>query len=117
MKKAEYYINVVQGKINGEYPKVSGYVESVTDSKGISTLVIGYDKRCAGRWRATEMNTGFCVSNGAFETKEKCVENVHNNIDIIVEIYNKRMTDDKYYHDWIKPFEDFVNANGGLNND
>ena len=112
MKRTEYYINVVGGRENGKYPKVSGYVEAVTDSRGISTLLIGYDQRGKGCWRATELNTGFCVSLGALETKKKCMENVHSNIDIIVDIYNKRMTDNKYYQDWIKPFEDFVNANG-----
>ena len=107
MKKAEYYINVIQGK----YPKVSGYVETVTDSKG-NTLTIGYDKRYEGGWKATELNTGFCVSIGEIATKKKCVEFVHNHIDIIVDIYNRRMTDENYYNNWIKPFEDFVNANG-----
>ena len=115
MKKAEYYINVSGGRENGKYPKVSGYVEAVTDSKGVSTLLIGYDQRAKGCWVATELNTGFCVSvgSGVLETKKKCIENVHSNIDIIVDIYNKRMTDGKYYRDWIKPFEDYVNANGG----
>lgn len=110
MKKAEYYINVVKGREKGKYPKVSGYVEWVTDSKG-NTLLIGYDKRLDDCWRATELNTGFCVSQGAFKTKKMCVENVHSNIDIIVDIYNKKMTNEKYYQDWIKPFEDFINAN------
>ena len=114
MKKREYYINSVSGQKNGEYLKVSGYIESVTDNKGISTLIIGYDKRGDGLWRATELNTGFMVSTSAFETKKKCMENVHNNIDIIIDIYNKRMTDENYYQSWIKPFEDFVSANRGV---
>lgn len=117
MKKAEYYINSVGGKRNGEYLKVSGYVEAVTDSKGIGTLIIGYDQRGKNCWKATELNTGFCVSLGALESKKKCMENVHNNIDIIVDVYNKRMTDEEYYQSWIKPFEDFVHANGGIYND
>lgn len=111
MKKTEYYIHCIKG----EHRKVSGYVEAVTDSKG-NTLMVGYDKRYEGSWKATELNTGFCVSQGAFATKKACVEDVHSHIDIIVELYNKRMTDEKYYNNWIKPFEDFVNANGGFYN-
>lgn len=107
MKKAEYYINVIKG----QYRKVSGYVEAVTDSKGNNTLIIGYDKRYEGGWEATELNTGFRVSIGELATKKKCVEWVHRNIDTIVEAYNKKMTDEKYYNEFIKPFRDFVDAN------
>lgn len=114
MKKSEYYLNVVKGKENNHYPKVNGYIETVTDSKGIQSLVIGYDKRTEGCWIATELNTGFCVSQGKFETKKKCAENVHSNFDIIVDVYNKRMTDEKYYESYIKPFEDYVRVNGGF---
>lgn len=111
MKKVEYYLNTTHGLSSGEYPKVSGYVEEVTDSKG-NTLTIGYDKRCEGCWRATELNTGLCVSLGAFETRSLCVENVHNNIDTIVEVYNKRIVGN-YGRTYIQPFRDYVNANGG----
>lgn len=110
MKKMEYYLNVINGKESGQYPKVSGYVESVTDSKSVGTLLIGYDKRGSCGWMATELNTGFSVSQGGFETKNECIENVHKNIDMIVQIYNQKMTDEKYYQSWIKPFEKFVNA-------
>lgn len=110
MKKADYYINVTNGREDREYPRVSGYVENVIDSKG-NSLTIGYDKRYDDCWRATELNTGFLVSRGEVATKEECVEQVHSNIDVIVEIYNKKMTDEKYYNDYIKPFRDFVEAN------
>lgn len=111
MKRMEYYINTINGKNTGKYQKVSGYVESVVDNQSVNVLLIGYDKRNEHSWVATELNTGFCVNIGAFETKKKCVENVHNNIDAIVDIYNKKMTDEKFYQSWIKPFEDFVRAN------
>lgn len=114
MKKAEYYLNTVSGVKNRKYPKVSGFVEAVADNKGYGILMIGYDKRSDGFWRATELNTGFMVSEGAFQTRQMCADNVHGNIDIIADIYNRRMMDGKYYNDWIKPFEDFVNANGGF---
>ena len=114
MKKSEFYINTVDGKCKGKYPKVNGYIETVTDSKGIQSLVVGYDKRKDGLWRATELNTGFCVSQGIFETKKKCAENVYGNIDIIVDVYNKKMADEKYYEGYIKPFEDYINTNGGI---
>lgn len=114
MKKSEYYLNVVKGKVENHYPKVSGYIETVTDSRGIQSLIIGYDKRNEGCWMATELNTGFCVSQGTFTTKKKCVENVHSNIDIIVDVYNNKMTDEKYYENYIKPFKDYVSANGGF---
>ena len=111
MKKIEYYLNVIGGKDSGEYPRVSGYVESVTGNKNIGILLIGYDERADGCWRATELKTGFCVSRGTFETKRECVKDVHDNIDVIIDIYNLKMTDEKYYQAWIKPFEDFVSAN------
>lgn len=109
MKKAEYYINVS----NGKYPKVSGYVEEITDDKG-NTLMIGYDKRHESDWKATELTTGFCVSQGVFDTRNKCVENVHNNINAIINMYNIKTIDKKCYDGLIKPFEDFVNANRGV---
>lgn len=106
MKKADYYINVIKG----DNRKVSGYVEAVTDSKG-NTLMIGYDKRYEGGWKATELHTGFLVSIGEITTKKKCVEWVHDNIDIIVETYNRKMADERCYNSFIKPFRDFVDAN------
>lgn len=113
MKKADYYINVGKVKENGAYPKVSGYVEAVADSKG-NILMIGYDKRDEDGWKATELKTGFCVSQDGLDMKRKCVENVHNNIDALVKIYNLKMTDKKFYNKFIKPFENFVKANGGI---
>ena len=113
MKKAEYYINVRNGKLDGKYPKVSGYVEEVVDSKG-NVLTIGYDKRYDDRWTATELSTGICVSKITCTTKKECVENVHNNIDIIVEVYNKKCVVGDYVEKYIKPFRDYVNANGGF---
>lgn len=109
MKKAEYYIN---GK-NGKYTKVSGYVEEVVDSKG-TALMIGYDKRCEGNWKATELTTGFCLNLDMFDTRQKCVEHVHNNIEAIIKMYNTKIADKKYYDKFIKPFKDYVNANGGV---
>lgn len=112
MRKAEYFINNMHGHKNNIYPKVNGYVEELTDSNG-NTLTIGYDKR-DNCWIATELHTGFCVSIGMFYTKKECAENVHNNFDDIVCVYNKKMTDEKYYQNWIKPFEEFASANGGF---
>ena len=116
MKKDSYYINTFSGEKNGKYSKVSGYVETVTDNKGFNTLIIGYDYRNKAWWCATELSTGLCVSLKTSKTKKECIEDVHNNIDNIVKIYKKRMADEKYYQEHIKPFEDFVNANGGFNN-
>ena len=114
MKKAEYYINTFEGERSGEYPKVNGYIETVTDSSGINKLLIGYDNRNKVWWIATELKTGLYVSLKTFKTKKECIEDVHNNIDAIVETYKRRMNNEKYYQERIKPFEDFVNANGGL---
>lgn len=113
MKKDEFYINTIDGKNNFNYLKVSGYVEEVVDSKG-NILMIGYDKRDDDSWIATELNTGFRVSRGTLATKKECVENVHENIDTIVEVYNQIMIDKKRYNKFIKPFKDFVDTNKGV---
>lgn len=109
MKKAEYYINVISEKgLPKEYPKVNGWIEEVTDSRG-NTLTIGYDKRGVGCWIATELNTGFKCNIETCKTKAECIENVHNIIDTIVNAYNRFVNDTEYYKKYIQPFRDFVN--------
>ena len=114
MKKAEFYINTFGGKKNGEYPKVSGYIEEITDNSGIHKLLIGYDNRYHMLWMATELHTGMYVNCKTTKTKTECIEYVHNHTDMIVEAYNKCINNEKCYQERIKPFVDFVNANGGI---
>lgn len=108
MKKAEYYINIKLGEGVTEYPKVSGWIEEVEDSKG-NKLTIGYDKRDATNWIATELNTGLGCTTLYCKTKAECVENVHNNIDRIVEAYDKNLKTD-WGKKFVQPFRDFVEA-------
>lgn len=100
MKRAEYCINVLNV---AEYPKVNGWIEKVTDSRG-NTLTIGYDKRGENCWMATELMTGLSCNTKQCRTKTECIEYVHSNIDLIVDVYNKRKNDSQYYIRYIQPF-------------
>ena len=100
MKRAEYCINVLSV---AEYPKVNGWIEEVTDSRG-NTLTIGYDKRGKNCWISTELITGFSCNTKQCRTKTECIEDVHNNIDLIVDVCNKRKNDSQYYIRYIQPF-------------
>lgn len=113
MKKQDFYINTIGGMDNIDYPKVSGYVEEIEDSDGNKTK-IGYNKKGKEKgkncWTATELTTGFKCSLGNFETKAKCVEWVHNNIDIISKIKRDKMNGN-YRERFIQPFINYVEAN------
>ena len=61
-------------------------------------------------WTATELLTGFKCSLGNFETKAKCVEWVHNNIDIIAQVKRDKMNGN-YRERFIQPFINYVEAN------
>lgn len=105
MKKAEYYINVVLKSEQKEYPKVNGYVEEVEDSNG-NKVTIGYHKE-DNLWSATELNTGFRCSRHFYNTRKECVEEVHENIDTIINSYISVLCGD-YGEKYVKPFREFV---------
>lgn len=113
MKKQDFYINTIGGMDNIDYPKVSGYVEEIEDSSG-DKIKIGYNKKGKEKgkncWTATELLTGFKCSLGNFETKAKCVEWVHNNIDIIAQVKRDKMNGN-YRERFIQPFINYVEAN------
>ena len=105
MKKAEYYINVVLKSEQKEYPKVNGYVEEVEDSNG-NKITVGYHKE-ENLWSATELSTGFRCSKSFYNTRRECVEEVHENIDALIEYCNAVMLCD-YGEKYVKPFREFV---------
>ena len=109
MKKGDFYINTINGK-NVGYPKVSGWIEEIQDSKG-NVLMIGYDKE-KGEWRATEITTGFKCNVQFHKTKASCMEEVHNIIDDISFVLERNLKADM--GGYIKSFKDFINANGGM---
>ena len=108
MKKAEYYINIIGGKDRKEYPKVSGWIEEITDNNG-SQLTIGYNKVEKGYWVATELATGLKCNKLNCRTKAECIEHIHNNIDVITEALNKALCGD-WATKYVQPFRDFVNS-------
>jgi hypothetical protein len=108
MKKAEFYINVINGRETNEYPKVSGWVEEVEDSKG-RKIQVGYDK-VGSHWRATEILTGYkCNTLNYCRIRADCVKDVHNNIDIITNAL-QQMVQGEHNKKYIQPFRDFVNS-------
>lgn len=106
MKKAEFYINIIGGKDIKEYPKVNGWTEEIKDSKG-NKITVGYDKRDGDYWIATEILTGIKCNTLCCRTRAECIENVHNNIDMIVETMKSKLNTN-YVTEYIKPFRDFV---------
>ena len=115
MKKTEYYVNIELNDNTKEYPKVSGYVEEIEDSNG-NKFKIGYHKS-GNSWLATELKTGLnCNTLIGCKTKAECMENVHNNIDVIAKAFNNTLYSGEWAEKYVKPFRQFIDLKGILSN-
>lgn len=108
MKKQQFYINIRLNENVKDYPKVSGYVEEIEDTKG-NKIKIGYHKSLSGYgWCGTELSTGLSCGLIKCDTKSECIENVHKNLNKIFEALERTLKATDWVEKYVVPFKRYV---------